>query len=66
MDKVGSSWELSAGRSSLWARQGKHELKFEMHEILFMLEFKPASKTDSRDVLFHYNKTIIDGGVASQ
>ena len=54
MDKVGSSWELSAGRSSLWARQGKHELKFEMHEILFMLEFKPASKTDSRDVLFHY------------
>ena len=54
MDKVGSSWELSAGRSSLGARQGKHELKFEMHEILFMLEFKPAAKADSRDVLFHY------------
>ena len=36
MDKVGSSWELSAGRSSLGARQGKHELKFKMHEILFL------------------------------
>ena len=53
MDKVGSSWELSAGRSSLGARQGKQELKFKMH-YFFMLEFKPASKTDSRDVLFHY------------
>ena len=55
MDKVGSSWELSAGRSSLGARQGKHELKFKMH-YFFMLEFKPASKTDSRDVLFHYKQ----------